>query len=152
MNLEVGSSILEDDLLYLTYSVHSFIFCVANNDRDVREVTFLLVSIVNDNERREWGIIARYQITNAFLNIINGFWVSILISQGNINQVYKALVSESELVTHEARQCNDRNLQWVKWVLQQERGSFWIDVEKEPVVDRLPGVWSVVHHLAGHDL
>ena len=51
MNLEVGSSILEDDLLYLTYSVHSFIFCVANNDRDVREVTFLL-SIVNDNERR----------------------------------------------------------------------------------------------------
>ena len=53
MNLEVGSSILEDDLLYLTYSVHSFIFCVANNDRDVREVTFLLVSIVNDKERRE---------------------------------------------------------------------------------------------------
>ena len=99
--------------------------------------------------------IASYQITNAFLNIIfniiNGFWVSILIGQGNINQVYKALVNESELVTHEARQYNDGNLQWVKWVLQQERGSFWIDVEKEPIVDRLPGVWSVVHHLAGHD-
>ena len=107
MNLEVGSSILEDDLLYLTYSVHSFIFCVANNNRDVREVTFLLVSIVNDNERREWGIIARYQITNAFLNIIfnisnriNNFWVGIFIGQSRIDQVYFTAVSFCQLLTN----------------------------------------------------
>ena len=39
------------------------------------------------------------------------------------------------------------DLQGIKGVFGQEGGSFWVETEKEAVVDWLPWVWSVAHHL-----